>query len=680
MRKSIICRVLCLSQAPALLLLACDPSLPRCASGQCVGSGALGTGGAAGASCTVSVGTSCPTAGSTSQVWRALSASRPTGTVDNVAFDPREPTRVYATARTLFYRSDDRGQTWIVVSQLPDRVGALSFPHQRPGTILAASDIGVIESSDYGSTWFVKSLNGLTLRMLLVHPADDRMVLAAMQYEGLFRSLDGGNTWLDSNRGVPTASFDGLAGDPINPARAWASLEMADEQGAMATTVIETTDAGWSWHARIESTTGTLRGLAQCASNPSHLFAGAGKHLEVSRDAGNSWSKLELPNANTDAIAIGGRDCGSLYVPSFLSAYEAVLFRSTDGGLTFQSSFTKGMEVLHAPYARQLAFDPADPTHLLAATEGGLFQSTDGAERWELVPGVGALVVNQMLARPKGHEILAVTWGAGVWRWRADTSHWAPVPSQDGFSDHFLSIASSPTDPNRILLGSWGKTLLSEDGGTSYSVVNDQDNAYAFAFAPANSGEVLAATHWSGVLHSVDSGRTWQASANGIAPMTDGSTYPGARFMRSVVYSPDGKIYLGAENRGVFSSIDSGLNWSVVQWSAPGASVRCLLGTTDGVYACTDSLGVAKLAAGTSQFVTDGLESLEITGLTQDLNGTVYLTSNGGVFTRGANDSWIAIPSNGLPSLETSSPIIYRDGGAASLIVASPFGIYSHEL
>ena len=83
--------------------------------------------------------------------WRA--AGEVNGAVYDVAYDPREPERVYAATASGLYRSEDGGESW----EHAAGVAAVSFVAVTPDGVLYAAgpDRALTRSGDGGRTWEV---------------------------------------------------------------------------------------------------------------------------------------------------------------------------------------------------------------------------------------------------------------------------------------------------------------------------------------------------------------------------------------------------------------------------------------------------------------------------------------------------------------------------------------------
>ena len=143
-------------------------------------------------------------AGTSAQAQSWIPVGAPGGNVRALAFDPRDPQRVYlGTTDGILYRSDNGGLLWrrlgpgfplsgcsldeIVV----DPRGVVFVGYRE----VHGSGGGVARSTDGGQTLVVlKDVEGQSVRALAVAPSDPQ-VIAAGTLTGVFVSSDGGQRW-----------------------------------------------------------------------------------------------------------------------------------------------------------------------------------------------------------------------------------------------------------------------------------------------------------------------------------------------------------------------------------------------------------------------------------------------------------------------------------------------------
>ncbi|MEO8053793.1 MAG: hypothetical protein ABI768_01470 [Acidobacteriota bacterium] len=252
-----------------------------------------------------------------------------------LAADPASPGVVYVTNGLGLLKSDAAG-AWKRVKfedgKIPDKLAPV-VDERRPGSLfLAAYTHGVFRSNDGGASW-LKNPGKTTLAVVLaLDPSNPNVVYAGRgtfdSKGGVWKSTDGGATFVEPKSGLPEADVTGIAVDGKNPSSVYASTEK--------------------------------------------------KGLWKSADAGVTWAEKKGPFAEkelkTVAVDPGGR--------VFVGSRGAGAFVSDDGGQTWKSAGPGLPKMVFA-----FAFPPWKPGTVLAGTTEGVFSSADSGARWSLLGG-----------------------------------------------------------------------------------------------------------------------------------------------------------------------------------------------------------------------------------------------------------------------------------------------------
>ncbi|MCA9581121.1 MAG: hypothetical protein KC416_04960, partial [Myxococcales bacterium] len=110
--------------------------------------------------------------------WAPFNGGIVGGVVNAIGFDLRTKGRVFATAGSRTYLSDDGGDSWRTQSR-DVLVRELDLPTDDPESLIGGSPDGIVASSDRGQTWTTLSLNGLNVTAVASAPSDPRTVYAA---------------------------------------------------------------------------------------------------------------------------------------------------------------------------------------------------------------------------------------------------------------------------------------------------------------------------------------------------------------------------------------------------------------------------------------------------------------------------------------------------------------------
>jgi photosystem II stability/assembly factor-like uncharacterized protein len=208
--------------------------------------------------------------------------------------------------------------------------------------------------------------------------------------------------------------------------------------------VWRSTDFGSTWVPLFDQQpTGSIGAIAVAPSNPDVIYVGTGAGIirpdlavgdgmYKSTDAGKTWTHLGLRDSQMIAnIEVDPRNPNRLFVAALGHPYgpnaERGIFRSTDGGATFQKvlfkdDYTSGNDV---------RIDPTDPNTVYAAlwqqqqgfyengsfggTDGGIFKSTDGGSTWkQLTAGLPPIIEANLAIAPGNPKLIYATVAAGA--------------------------------------------------------------------------------------------------------------------------------------------------------------------------------------------------------------------------------------------------------------------------
>jgi photosystem II stability/assembly factor-like uncharacterized protein len=213
---------------------------------------------------------------------------------------------------------------------------------------------------------------------------------------GLWKTSDGGAGW----QRILALGGDchALAVDPQRPAFVYASgpsqLWRSRDRGADWTPVLADTTSGHF----------TLGPLLVDPHHPRTLYTSDGEAVAKSIDAGRSWTTSQVGCVLPQAFALDPTDSSTLYLGGYVADPKCALppISSQAGGLWKSTDGSASWTPLPLPqisgfvFAKDLAFDPADPTRLYAALfQRGLFLSQDGGATWT---GISPLLSASALA------------------------------------------------------------------------------------------------------------------------------------------------------------------------------------------------------------------------------------------------------------------------------------------
>lgn len=162
----------------------------------------------------------------------------------------------------------------------------------------------IYRSDDSAGEWapIYTHPNDSVITAIAPSPADPATVYAAIRYGTVVATHDGGETWLESNQGLPDRFLGDLAAHPDNPAQAYVIAG-----GYLSGHVFQTTDGGRSWQDR----TGNLpdhpvNAVIYDPADPNGVYIGTDFGVFHSPGGGGTWDRLQdgLPAAAVYSLAV----------------------------------------------------------------------------------------------------------------------------------------------------------------------------------------------------------------------------------------------------------------------------------------------------------------------------------------------------------------------------------------
>jgi photosystem II stability/assembly factor-like uncharacterized protein len=162
-------------------------------------------------------------------LWRSTdlstSFSRLGGTpfteAQGLAIDPTDARRILVGGSQGLYRSIDGGTTWTQV--LTAFTQNVVFDPRNPSVVYASMQTsGVQRSTDYGATFSPLNTGLTTLRTsrgagVVIDPRDSQVLYVGTEGGGVFKSRNGGATWSALNQGLTNLTVFALEIDPQDP-------------------------------------------------------------------------------------------------------------------------------------------------------------------------------------------------------------------------------------------------------------------------------------------------------------------------------------------------------------------------------------------------------------------------------------------------------------------------------
>ncbi len=304
-----------------------------------------------------------------------------TGTTFSADLPLRNASQTVNSGTQLIY-STDAGASWKPLSSPFGDANALvlGIDPSNPSTIYMGSGAKLCKSVDGGHKLQCVAMpftsTQTSISTLIVDPRQPNTVYASATVSGgVFKSVDGGQTWTNMSAGLPDSGFvDSIAMDPFHPDVLYAWLETGgyvSRDGASSWT-----PSSLPWSAG-NSISGGLH-FSFDPVTPGVIYGpGFGTQgpltIQKSIDAGQTWKTLTPPFTSC-CVVPDPQTSGVLYVlaPAGGASGLVLFWKSSDGGNTWVSSS------IPKQASGPLVLDPANSQTMLA----GAYRSVDGGKTW----------------------------------------------------------------------------------------------------------------------------------------------------------------------------------------------------------------------------------------------------------------------------------------------------------
>ncbi len=309
------------------------------------------------------------------RTWQPIFDDQPTGSIGDLAVAPSDPNIIYVgsgeglplrpdlSVGDGVYKSTDGGRTWRNVGlRDSQQIGSIIIDPKNPNRVFVAvcghpfgpnQDRGVYRTTDGGATWqkvLYKDENTGAIQVAF-DPKDSNVVYADLfevrhgpwengQWQGpgsgLYKSTDGGATWRQLTKGLPTVEQGlgriGIGVSESDPKIIYATVDANQQLGG----VYRSDDAGESWR-RI--------------SGDQRLWG-----------RGSDFAEIKVHPKNPEIV----------FVANIAS------YKSTDGGKTWKGfKGAPGGDDYH-----RIWINPEQPDIILFATDQGATITVNGGETW----------------------------------------------------------------------------------------------------------------------------------------------------------------------------------------------------------------------------------------------------------------------------------------------------------
>jgi photosystem II stability/assembly factor-like uncharacterized protein len=255
--------------------------------------------------------------------WSPLTAGLASASPKDITFAPQDPNIVYSGSNGQFgpggvFQSTDGGRTWARTSLGPSGIYVWTLgadPNDTNTLYAGTKGRGLFKTTDGGISWTAIN-NGLTDRnptAVVVDPNDSNTVYVGTADTGMFKSSDGGNHW--SRAGLAGEWITSLCLDPQNSQVLYAGGSPG---------LWKSLDGGQTWlNLSRNLNVSRARGILIDPTDSNTLYVGTeGGGVFMSSDGGASWSPLNdgLTNLTVYAMAMDPQDPHTIYAGTVASS------------------------------------------------------------------------------------------------------------------------------------------------------------------------------------------------------------------------------------------------------------------------------------------------------------------------------------------------------------------------
>jgi len=573
--------------------------------------------------------------------WKPIFDAENTGSVGDVAVAPSNSNVIYVgsgegiqrpdlSIGNGLYKSNDAGKTWTNMG-LHDaqQIGGISIDPANENRIFVAAlghpygpnkERGVYRSLDGGKTLeqvlYIDENTGAV--QVLIDPNHTNIVFATIwaarqgpwengawdgEASGLYKSVDGGDTWKKITKGFPTTKEDGLGRigftiAPSNSNRMYATVDALKKGG-----IYRSDDGGESWY--MLTSDGRLWGrgsdFAEVKADPKNedIVYSANVVMWKSKDGGKTWEGIKgapggddyhrfwiNPN-NTNIIAIGLDQGGTITV---------------NGGETYSSWYNQATAQFY-----HVSTDNAFPYNVYGGQQesgsvGIASRSNDGGISFREWHPVGVEEYGYVAADPLDPNII---YGGKITKYdkrTAQVQNIAPNPVRNG-KVRFIRTAPvlfSPVD-HKTLFFAGNIIFKTTNGGSSWETISPdlsretwdipasvgiynteelkkmRQRGVVYSLAPSYQDlNVLWAGTDDGLIHiTKDGGKHWKnITPASITSWSKISMIDASRFDVNTAYVAVNRIRVDDMTPHIYKTTDGGATWKKIINGLPNEPIN----------------------------------------------------------------------------------------------------------
>ncbi len=429
-----------------------------------------------------------------------------TGMIDDsdvfsIFVDPNNPSSILASACSGIYSSDSKGDQWKKLMGIPNtgrRTHVVREDPANPDTIYAGTTTGLFKTTNRGTTW--KSLSDTQANAIAFDPTHPGTMYMALEYEGIGKSEDGGQTIHLMNHGYVDRAISSVtaSGD---------KLFAIETQEGETSGIFTSSDHGTSW-TRDETERGLggvhLKAITGLPSQANVMLAASPRHLYKTTD-GVLWKPLLVKVIEPPPPAPAAKPA-----PAAPRRRTASTRHTTARSRRPVKPAVKIRTVTLSEISALYSMKGPSGDLVFAATDLGLLKSTDAGERWTVSSIAGTPAIYALYSSPDANGHLIARAAGALFVSKDYGEHWDDLHFPGSTSD-INEIAIAPGASTMLLAATRGGLYSSKDGGTTWFANLGgipASTVSSVLFAKGDSG--AWAVEYGRLYHTEDGGGAWK--------------------------------------------------------------------------------------------------------------------------------------------------------------------------
>jgi len=566
-----------------------------------------------------------------------------------------------------------------IYSQVSGRVTTVKYDPVNPATIyIGAAFGGVWKTTNSGVNWNPLTDNEVSLSTgsIAIDPANtiiiyygtgeaNYFVTSCYYGRGILKSTDGGTSWINYTDGLPSLTYcSRIVVRPGNSSQIFAALGTSG--------LYKSTNGGINW---VQVLPGRCDDIIFTPNGTTAYITGSGTGYRISADGGNTFNpNTSLTMGIRNHIAIC-KNVPSVLYASVHSDTSIYVYKSTDSGLNFSPAATgTNFNGSQAWYDFYIHVNPFDPNYAYVGSID-LWRTTDGGASFQNITnaysgGIVHVDHHNLDFNPVNTDELICVNDGGAWKSTNRGTNWINLNSSLTVTQ-FYRIAADPQNAGHVIGGTQDNGTQRTTGALNWSAVITGDGGDV-CFHSQNSQYILAEGQFNAIRRSSTSGVTWQTAVTGL-------TGTGAWVAPLISHPITPGVFYTARQQ-VFITTDWGATWAPIS-SGTANTIRemAICRSNPGIMYASSAINLFKSSNGGNTFysVASGLPNRTITAIAVHPDssnvavisfsgfgaGKIYKTTNGA-------SSWVNISGN-LPDTPVNDVLIYYPGTSTSIYYAA---------